>query len=109
MHKNKRLNREQETVNKMIALYCLAHHTPLQGQLCPECQALVDYAYQRIKRCPYGSKKPTCAKCPIHCYKPAQREQIRQVMRYAGPRMLIHHPFLAVLHLVDGIRKPPSR
>jgi hypothetical protein len=36
------------------------------------------------------------------------REQIRQVMRYAGPRMLLHHPIHAVLHLLDGIRKPPT-
>ena len=27
-------------------------------------------------------------------------------MRYAGPRMLLTHPILAILHLVDGLRKP---
>jgi hypothetical protein len=31
------------------------------------------------------------------------------VMRYAGPRMLLSHPFLALLHLIDGLRKPRSR
>jgi hypothetical protein len=30
------------------------------------------------------------------------REQIRQVMRYAGPRMLLHNPILTIRHLLDG-------
>ena len=28
------------------------------------------------------------------------REQIRQVMRFSGPRMLLYHPVLAVWHLI---------
>ncbi len=37
------------------------------------------------------------------------REKIRRVMRYAGPRMLLRHPVMALLHMVDGLRKEPSR
>lgn len=40
------------------------------------------------------------ANCKVHCYKPEVREQIRQVMRFSGPRMLLYHPVLAVWHLV---------
>jgi hypothetical protein len=100
------LQRETDTVRKMIALYCRAHHVPQDGDLCPDCQALADYAAQRVVRCPFGAGKPTCANCPVHCYAPEQREDIRRVMRYASPRMLLHHPILAVLHLLDGLRKP---
>jgi len=32
---------------------------------------------------------------------------VSQVMRYAGPRMLLRHPLLAVRHLLDERRKPP--
>jgi hypothetical protein len=32
---------------------------------------------------------------------------MREVMRYAGPRMLWRHPLLAVAHLIDGRR--PAR
>jgi hypothetical protein len=32
------------------------------------------------------------------------RETIRIVMRYAGPRMLVYHPILAIQHLLDGMR-----
>jgi predicted amidophosphoribosyltransferase len=104
-----RLKREHQTVSKMIALYCRAHHTPHHGELCAKCQSLAEYARERIERCPFGWQKPTCAKCPVHCYKPDRREDIRQVMRYAGPRMLLYHPWLAVLHLIDHRRKPPAR
>jgi hypothetical protein len=29
-------------------------------------------------------------------------------MRYAGPRMLLSHPILAILHLIDGLRARPK-
>jgi hypothetical protein len=32
------------------------------------------------------------------------REQIRTVMRYAGPRVIYAHPWLAVMHVIDGLR-----
>jgi hypothetical protein len=79
-----------------------------QDKLCLECSELLDYALARLDRCPFQDNKPTCAKCPVHCYKPDMREKVRVVMRYAGPRMLRRHPVLAVLHLVDGFRKTPD-
>ena len=69
--------------------------------LCPQCQALLDYAHQRLERCKFGNEKPSCTRCPVHCYKPAMRQQIRQVMRFSGPRMLLHNPVLAIRHLWD--------
>jgi hypothetical protein len=95
-----RLERERRTIRTMIGMYCQAqHHT--QGTLCQACQELHTYAMQRIDKCPFREDKPTCAKCPIHCYKLTMREQVRQVMRYAGPRMLFRHPLLTVMHYWD--------
>jgi hypothetical protein len=34
------------------------------------------------------------------------RAQIRQVMRFAGTRMLLHDPIAAVQHLTQMLRKP---
>lgn len=103
MPMNKRITRERETVQKMITLYCHAHHQTLGEQLCDDCQSLSDYAIRRIKSCPFGIRKPTCAQCTIHCYRPDMREKIRQIMRYAGPRMLWNHPRLTFLHMVDRL------
>jgi hypothetical protein len=88
----------------MIEIFCQGNHHS-NGILCAPCEQLYIYAMQRIDKCPYQADKPTCARCPIHCYKPAKRAQIRQVMRYAGPRMLLFHPVLTVWHYMDEITK----
>jgi hypothetical protein len=36
-----------------------------------------------------------------------EREEVRVVMRYAGPRMISRHPILALWHLIDGRREAP--
>jgi predicted amidophosphoribosyltransferase len=108
MSKNcKRLQRERRTILLMLGIFCRDKHRR-HGGLCPECQGLADYAMLRLDRCRFQEAKPTCAKCPVHCYKPALREQVREVMRYAGPRMMLEHPVLAIFHLVDGMRQPPE-
>lgn len=104
----RRLAREKRTLRAMVMIYCRAHHASAAAP-CGECQELLDYAFARLDRCPFGAGKPTCAKCPIHCYKPAMRERARAVMAFAGPRMLGRHPLLALQHLLDGLRRPPKR
>ena len=104
----RRLARERKTISIMIRLFCRAQHHPA-GDLCAECMELEAYALQRIEKCPFGWRKPACAKCPIHCYKPQMRERVRRVMRYTGPRMLLRHPLLALQHLLDDWRSPPPR
>jgi hypothetical protein len=86
----------------MIRLYCRCHHGS-QDALCDDCDELQTYALARLDHCRYGENKPTCQNCPTHCYKPDRREQIRTVMRFAGPRMLRHHPILALAHLWDNL------
>jgi len=100
--------REFKTISAMLLMYCKAHHAPHGAALCPDCGELHDYAERRLERCVFGQAKPTCAKCTVHCYKPAMREQIRQVMIWAGPRMLWRHPVLAVWHLIEGRRPAPK-
>jgi hypothetical protein len=108
MFETARTRREWKTIRAMVALHCEGVHRRSAG-LCAECRELEDYAEKRLERCPYGESKPTCVNCPIHCYQQTMRERIRVVMRYAGPRMLLRHPFLALMHMVDGRRKAPER
>ncbi len=100
-----RIARESKTVKVMISLYCHSHHQTTE--LCRECSELINYALARLKKCPLQEGKTTCAKCPVHCYKPSMREKIRTAMRYSGPRMTYRHPVLALFHLIDGRRKEP--
>jgi hypothetical protein len=101
-----RLARELRTLRAMVRIYCRDHHEPF-GDGCPECTALMAYATRRLDRCVFGDAKPTCATCTVHCYNAAMREEVRTVMRYAGPRMLSRHPLLALAHLRDGRRPAP--
>lgn len=99
-----RLKRERQTIQTMIAIYCRGqHHT--RADLCAECASLSAYAMQRIDKCPFQDDKPTCAKCPIHCYKPDMRERVRRVMRYSGPRMMLYHPVATFWHYYDEYSK----
>ena len=93
------------SANRSSAHPLTAPRSPLTvSPLCPQCQALLDYAHKRLEHCKFGEDKPSCTRCPVHCYKPAMREQIRQVMRYSGPRMLLHDPIMAIRHLWDFLR-----
>jgi len=99
-----RLAREFLTMQHMVRLYCQAHHAASGGRLCPSCVEFLEYAACRLEKCPYGEDKPTCANCPIHCYKRRPHEFARTVMCYAGPRMMTRHPWLALMHVIDGHR-----
>jgi hypothetical protein len=103
---NERLTREWKTMEAMIKIHCRDHHRA--AALCAECQQLLDYARVRLERCRFGAEKPTCAKCPVHCYQRTRREQVKTVMRYAGPRMLWEHPVMSLRHWLDGFRKAPE-
>ena len=97
---SRRLDRERRTITVMIAMFCRGIHKA--DSLCPDCADLQAYALDRLDKCRFGASKPTCAECKIHCYATEKRDRVRVVMRYAGPRMLLRHPMLALLHLWDG-------
>jgi hypothetical protein len=100
-----RLRREHLTMQRMVEIYCRDHHDSAAAGPCEACRQFLDYAERRLEKCPYGEGKPTCAKCPVHCYKRVQREQAREIMRYAGPRMTLRHPWLSLTHLLDKLRR----
>ena len=102
------LLRERQTLRAMVALYCRAHHGT-GPYVCDACQAVQDYAFARLEHCSFGDGKPTCAQCPVHCYRPEMQERVKAVMAWAGPRMLLYHPILAIRHFLDRLRPSPER
>lgn len=102
---------EVDIMTKMIAIYCRGnrhagrmqidqHDGSVQtAALCPDCRRLLDYAVSRVDGCPRMDVKSFCSVCPIHCYAADMRAQIRAVMRYSGPRMLLHHPLTTLRHM----------
>ena len=93
-----RIEKEQQIIEIMIRLYCRKKlHA---SSLTPECEDLLAYARQRLARCRFGEEKPTCKRCPVHCYRKDMRAQIRRVMRCCGPRMLLYHPLITLRHYI---------
>ena len=94
-----RIENEKAVVAKMIRLY----YRRKLGLLEPSTEEmeLLSYAEQRLTRCKFGEQKPACKRCPIHCYRSDMRAKIREVMRWAGPRMIIYDPVAAIKHLLN--------
>jgi hypothetical protein len=92
--------KEKKIVKLMIQIYSEGHDKkPLNEN--QKMQELLDYAYFRLDKCPFKDNKKFCSKCKVHCYKPEMRQQIKNVMRYAGPRMLFKHPILLFKHMLQ--------
>ena len=93
-----RLKQEKHILEVMIRIYCSALHQ--KGMLCDDCDEVLLYANSRLNKCPFADRKPTCRKCPHHCYSPMMRKKIREIMKYAGPKMMYLHPLIAFKHLL---------
>ena len=98
MNITKKRAREKYVMEKMMHIYCSGNHGMPKKELCESCATLLQYANKRTENCPHMNNKTFCSKCPTQCYKPEKREEIRKVMRYAGPRMLLHDPVLVIKH-----------
>lgn len=93
----------KKVVSRMIVIYCRSKHGSAK-ELCPECESLEQYALQRLETCRFGDDKPTCAACPVHCYKINRRMKIKEVMRFSAPRMLFLHPIDTIQHFIHEWR-----
>ncbi len=110
-----KVRHDTRLLGDFVAIYCKGTHTdrtrvPLASDaqalgvygrrspvVCDECADHLRYAEARRAYCP-KDPKPFCAHCDTHCYRPAEAEWQRQMMRYAGPKSMWHG------HAVDGIK-----
>lgn len=104
---------EKKIVSSMIAVYCRKKHAERSKtsviseggkkiQLCEDCADLLDYAMKRAERCPMMESKTFCSQCRVHCYSPNMQGKIKNVMRTAGPYMLLKNPVAVVRHLIES-------
>ena len=98
-----RIDREKKTVQMMIEIYCRRHLK--QTTIPEEYQQLIAYAHNRLSHCRFGENKPVCKKCPIQGYAPKERQQIRELMRWVGPRMMIYAPKATIIHAGISLKK----
>jgi hypothetical protein len=112
---DEKVRHDTRVLGDFVAIYCRGNHadrfraelasdaeslgvygrkTPV---VCEECAEHLRYAEARRAYCP-KDPKPFCAHCDTHCYRPAESEWQRQMMRYAGPKSVWHG------HAIDGIK-----
>ena len=100
------LRRDLKTLARFIEMYCRCRHkdaeksavtlkthdvAALAGRsvaLCRPCGKLLAHAFVKRTTCPMDPK-PSCKRCPDHCYQPVYRRQIREVMKYSGRRLVL--------------------
>ena len=90
------IDQEKELISIMIKIYEDGNKVDLSD--------LKNYAFKRIEFCPRKEEKTFCSSCPIHCYQKTYRQQIREVMKYSGKRIIFKHPMVAV-PLPESLKK----
>ncbi len=88
---------KKSVLTTMVELYCRKNHS---GKLCKQCQELLEYSFMRIESCPLLKKVIFCSSCEVHCFKESKSREIKKVMRFSGPRMILYHPLLALKYWI---------
>lgn len=95
--KQSRIEKEKKVVGLMVQIYCKKKHGH-KAEICESCSELLNYAHKRLSHCKFGEEKSFCAKCPIQCYKKDMKLKVKEVMRFSGPRLIVHHPIEVIKH-----------
>lgn len=117
-NKDPRVLKDLRILVKFIEVYCHGLHHDESGRLdvtlktcdiqvlkskrlrlCPGCQKLLTHALVKRTVCQMDPKPP-CKHCPKHCYHPIYREQIREVMKYSGRKLVMRGRIDYLLHLL---------
>lgn len=101
------IEKERRTVEFMIKYYCRRKHKKVE--ICQDCSDLLKYIEGRLNKCMYEERKPVCKSCKTHCYSKLNREKIREVMRFTGPRMIFVNPPMALDHFLREMKKVNSK
>ena len=118
LKKDKKVFKDLLILIKFVEVYCHDRHAgasamnqlvlknhdlkELTGKLpklCPDCQKLLAHALVKRSVCPM-EPKPTCKHCPRHCYHPRYRQQMREVMKYSGKKLVLSGRIDYLIHLL---------
>lgn len=106
------LREEAQTLRAMVGLYCGENTARREGpaNAVPPAKRFSPMRSSAWPPVPTGPRSPVCAKCRIHCYRAGEKAFAREVMRHAGPRLLLAHPVLSLRHLVKSLTvKAPEK
>lgn len=114
---DRKLPQDLKTLARFIGVYCQCKHSTAERRpaevpgfnvnaiarqpisLCDDCSKLLKHAFVKRSHCPMNPK-PACKDCVRHCYHPTYRQQIREVMRFSGMRLLLTGRLDYIFHLL---------
>lgn len=88
-------------IGKFVEVYCAGKHGDVAREIftlpdgagerkfCRECYSFMGYAIAKRMKCPLEAEKPSCKHCRIHCYASEQRKKVREIMGYAGRKLML--------------------
>ena len=95
---------DRKTLISMFRIYCRAmkheRSSGEGGKLCSSCSELLNYSLDKTAKCQWKKEGRLCSSCPVHCFEPEERERIKVVMRFSGPRLMLSHPLFAIRYLI---------
>lgn len=95
--------KDAKVLEQFIQIYCDTKHTDADKietdglSLCAECHETLEYSKLRRELCPLNPK-PSCKNCEVHCYKPDQRQRIKDIMRHSGMHLIKRGRIDMLLH-----------
>ncbi len=113
---DRKLHRDLKTLARFVEFFCRRRHaealktaltmrthevSAIAGHpvvLCAECRKLLAHAFIKRSTCPMDPK-PMCKHCPEHCYHPAYRQAIREVMAFSGRGIMLSGRIDYLFHL----------
>ena len=98
---SKRQDKDRRTLEAIGRIYCKGNHEGAScdaAGLCTSCREAVDATLQRASECPFGHAG-NCEDCKVHCQRGEAQRRIREIMRYAAPRMALRHPLMTAEYL----------
>ncbi len=84
-----------------IELRTLVAMLDLSGLDEQERSELLRIGTSKLRKCVFSWKKPVCSACKTNCYSEKQRLRMKNMMARSGPRLIYHHPFLSLFHLLS--------
>lgn len=113
----RKLRRDLRLLARFVEIYCRDRHDGSQRsrfeikthdareiigrelRLCPACTRLLKHAWTKRTHCPMNPK-PQCKHCPQHCYRPAYRQSMKEVMRHSGRKLVLSGRLDYLFHLL---------
>jgi hypothetical protein len=94
-------NKDIRLLGKFVEVYCDGRHSGIEHvtvtlsdglgsrMICPECRSFLEYAIVKRVNCPLVDEKPSCKHCRVHCYDKLHREKVKEIMAFAGLRLML--------------------